>query len=256
MAFADNLYVLWEPRLVVMQSTLTVTAQLLLNSIHTFGDVAGLDFVFHMFFLIKYSKSLEEGSFRGRSADFLWMLLIGQRLLGFCTLQAHKEKMQVNQPFTDLQPLLTVLWLCRRSSAHLLCAFCQYPVSWVVSHLHDGKSHRLLPPALAQQACQQIQRRSHLSSRQQVAWHAGVCLGTTASVCHPQLLGHLHIHSTLSSLGAAGLQCGPAQLACGGLDGDACRYPAAPFINASHATLVHWLTSSHALLTAHCAQLL
>ncbi len=39
---------------------------------------AGLDFVFHMFFLVKYSKSLEEGSFRGRSADFLWMLLFGK----------------------------------------------------------------------------------------------------------------------------------------------------------------------------------
>ena len=39
---------------------------------------AGLDFVFHMFFLVKYSKSLEEGSFRGRSADFLWMLLLGE----------------------------------------------------------------------------------------------------------------------------------------------------------------------------------
>ena len=30
-----------------------------------------------MFFLVKYSKSLEEGSFRGRSADFMWMLLFG-----------------------------------------------------------------------------------------------------------------------------------------------------------------------------------
>ncbi len=40
--------------------------------------VLGLDFVFHMFFLVKYSKSLEEGSFRGRSADFLWMLLFGK----------------------------------------------------------------------------------------------------------------------------------------------------------------------------------
>ncbi|GFH12347.1 derlin, partial [Haematococcus lacustris] len=40
-----------------------------------------IDFVFHMFFLLKYSKSLEEGSFRGRSADFLWMLLLGAGLL-------------------------------------------------------------------------------------------------------------------------------------------------------------------------------
>ncbi|KAG1670280.1 hypothetical protein FOA52_003630 [Chlamydomonas sp. UWO 241] len=41
-----------------------------------FGNF-GVDFVFHMFFLLRYSKSLEEGSFRGRSADYLWMLLLG-----------------------------------------------------------------------------------------------------------------------------------------------------------------------------------
>lgn len=45
-----------------------------------FGNL-GLDFVFHMFFLVKYCKSLEEGSFRNRSADFLWMLLFGGSLL-------------------------------------------------------------------------------------------------------------------------------------------------------------------------------
>ena len=38
---------------------------------------AGLDFVFHMYFLVKYCRSLEEGSFRSRSADFFWMLAIG-----------------------------------------------------------------------------------------------------------------------------------------------------------------------------------
>ena len=45
-----------------------------------FGNL-GLDFFFHMFFLVKYSKSLEEGSFRNRPADFLWMLLFGGALL-------------------------------------------------------------------------------------------------------------------------------------------------------------------------------
>ncbi len=45
------------------------------------SSFAGLDFVFHMFFLLKYCKSLEEGSFRGRSADFLWMLMLGGALL-------------------------------------------------------------------------------------------------------------------------------------------------------------------------------
>lgn len=45
-----------------------------------FGSL-GLDFFFHMFFLVKYSKSLEEGSFRNRAADFLWMLLFGAAIL-------------------------------------------------------------------------------------------------------------------------------------------------------------------------------
>ena len=34
----------------------------------------GLDWLFHMFFLVKYASALESGSFRGRSADFAWML--------------------------------------------------------------------------------------------------------------------------------------------------------------------------------------
>lgn len=45
-----------------------------------FGSL-GLDFVFHMFFLVKYCKALEEGSFRNRSSDFLWMLVFGGTLL-------------------------------------------------------------------------------------------------------------------------------------------------------------------------------
>ena len=48
--------------------------------------------MFHIFFLVKYSKALEEGTFRGRSADFLWMLLLGalqciqSMLLVLCSL--------------------------------------------------------------------------------------------------------------------------------------------------------------------------
>ncbi|KAK9838623.1 hypothetical protein WJX74_000011 [Apatococcus lobatus] len=52
----------------------------LLTNFCFFGAL-GLDFLFHMFFLIKYSKALEEGSFRGKSADFFWMLLFGAVLL-------------------------------------------------------------------------------------------------------------------------------------------------------------------------------
>jgi Derlin-2/3 len=41
----------------------------------------GMDFLFHMFFLYRYCKLLELNTFRGRSADFVFMLLIGGILL-------------------------------------------------------------------------------------------------------------------------------------------------------------------------------
>jgi Derlin-2/3 len=46
-----------------------------------FGQEFSLDFLFHMFFLGRYARSLEEGSFRGRTADFVYMLLFGGALL-------------------------------------------------------------------------------------------------------------------------------------------------------------------------------
>lgn len=46
-----------------------------------FQCVADLDFLFHMFFLVRYCKLLEENSFRGKTADFLYMLLFGATVL-------------------------------------------------------------------------------------------------------------------------------------------------------------------------------
>lgn len=45
-----------------------------------FGNLS-LDFLFHMFFLYRYCKMLETHSFRGRTADFLYMLMFGAALL-------------------------------------------------------------------------------------------------------------------------------------------------------------------------------
>ncbi|RKP25912.1 Derlin [Syncephalis pseudoplumigaleata] len=38
-----------------------------------FGPLS-LDWFFHMYFMIRYSRMLEEGSFRNRTADYVWML--------------------------------------------------------------------------------------------------------------------------------------------------------------------------------------
>mmetsp|Transcript_13927 Transcript_13927/g.34016 ORF Transcript_13927/g.34016 Transcript_13927/m.34016 type:complete len:251 (+) Transcript_13927:299-1051(+) len=47
-----------------------------------FFGMPSLDFVFHMYFLVRYCRLLEEGpSFRGKSADFLTMVLFGASLM-------------------------------------------------------------------------------------------------------------------------------------------------------------------------------
>mmetsp|Transcript_7022 Transcript_7022/g.22809 ORF Transcript_7022/g.22809 Transcript_7022/m.22809 type:complete len:247 (-) Transcript_7022:197-937(-) len=46
-----------------------------------FFGLFSLDFVFHMYFLVRYCRLLEEGEFRGRTADFVWMLAFGAALI-------------------------------------------------------------------------------------------------------------------------------------------------------------------------------
>ena len=45
-----------------------------------FGNF-GIDFLFHLFFLYRYARPLEEGSFRRRTSDFFFMLLFGALFL-------------------------------------------------------------------------------------------------------------------------------------------------------------------------------
>ncbi|GAA6040264.1 hypothetical protein JCM8097_009394 [Rhodosporidiobolus ruineniae] len=40
-----------------------------------------LDFFFHLFFFMRYSKMLEESAFHGRRADYVWLLLVSCTLL-------------------------------------------------------------------------------------------------------------------------------------------------------------------------------
>ncbi|KAI5820003.1 Derlin [Pyronema omphalodes] len=46
----------------------------LLTTFLYFGPLS-LDFMFHLFFISRYFRNLEESSFRGRTADFAWLLL-------------------------------------------------------------------------------------------------------------------------------------------------------------------------------------
>lgn len=44
---------------------------------YLFFGVFSIDFLFHMYFLVRYSRLLEEGDFRGRTANYVLMLFFG-----------------------------------------------------------------------------------------------------------------------------------------------------------------------------------
>ncbi|CAD5177761.1 derlin-2.2-like [Musa acuminata AAA Group] len=65
-----------NPKLVLQQYEIW---RLVTNFLY-FGKM-DFDFLFHMFFLARYCKLLEDNSFRGRTADFFFMLLFGATVL-------------------------------------------------------------------------------------------------------------------------------------------------------------------------------
>jgi Derlin-2/3 len=53
----------------------------ILTNFFFFGSSFSLDWLFHMFFLVRYCRALEEGNYRNRSADFLYMIILGSLIL-------------------------------------------------------------------------------------------------------------------------------------------------------------------------------
>jgi len=50
-----------------------------------FGQLS-INFVFHIFFLARYSRMMEENHFRSRAADYAWLLFLSAIALLFCSL--------------------------------------------------------------------------------------------------------------------------------------------------------------------------
>ena len=126
-----------------------------------------------MFFLVKYSKSLEEGSFRNRSADFLWMLLFGSAILVAAAPWVNIQFLGSSLTFMMVRRVVR----CWRLQGELKAGL-------VTASASTAKLTLVWPPP---------------------ARPAGVCVGSAAPVRQPQLPGHLHVHRPLPALGAAGL---------------------------------------------------
>lgn len=52
----------------------------IITSFLYFGSFS-IDFLFHMYFVVRYCRLLEEGSFRRRTADFLFMIVYGATMM-------------------------------------------------------------------------------------------------------------------------------------------------------------------------------
>ncbi|XP_022661199.1 derlin-3-like [Varroa jacobsoni] len=79
----------------------------LLTTFMYFGSF-GFSFFFNMLFTVRYCRMLEEGSFRGRTADFVWMFLLGGACTAFVGLFVHM--LFLGQAFTTM---LVYVWARR-----------------------------------------------------------------------------------------------------------------------------------------------
>jgi Derlin-2/3 len=86
----------------------------LLTNFFFFGGNFNLNFLFHMFFLVRYSSALEEGSFRGRTADFFWMLVVGGSLMVCLT-----PFVQLNFLGESLAFMMVYVWGRRNTNVHM-----------------------------------------------------------------------------------------------------------------------------------------
>lgn len=93
----------------------------LITSFLFYGTVS-LDFIFHIYFVMRYSRLLEEGLFRGRPADFLFMMIFGGALLLLLTavFDIFSKIRFLGHP---LSFMMVYLWSRDPDNAHVRMAF-------------------------------------------------------------------------------------------------------------------------------------
>ncbi|KAJ3411639.1 Derlin-2 [Chytridiales sp. JEL 0842] len=92
----------------------------LLTSFLYFGNFS-IDFLFHMFFMVRYARMLEEGYFRGRTADFLWLFMLGAVAIVVLTPLFSRRSLAVPFLSSPLSFMLVYLW--SRQNRHIRMNF-------------------------------------------------------------------------------------------------------------------------------------
>ncbi|KAJ3095657.1 Derlin-2 [Phlyctochytrium planicorne] len=92
----------------------------LLTSFLYFGEFS-VDFLFHMFFLQRYARMLEEGSFRGRTADFFWLFLLGGT--AFVLITPLVTTKWTTMPFLSSPLTFMLVYIWSRRNPHVRMSF-------------------------------------------------------------------------------------------------------------------------------------
>jgi Derlin-2/3 len=93
----------------------------LISSFLFFGTFS-LDFLFHMYFVVRYCRLLEEGPFRGRTADFVFMIFYGAVLIliSTATIDMFTRIKFLGHPLTFM---MVYLWSRDPDNYHIRMSF-------------------------------------------------------------------------------------------------------------------------------------
>ena len=140
-----------------------------------FFMIPDLDFMFHMFFLARYCKLLEENSFRGRTADFFYMLLFGATVLTSIVIVGGNIP-YLSESFAKIIFLSNSLTFMMVSYFLLVCI----QISFVVTPFWASFTSFFFFVFFI---------------------NTGLCLEQAKPFYPHEFLGHLYFHSSLPSMG-------------------------------------------------------
>jgi len=93
----------------------------LFSSFLFFGPFS-LDFLFHMYFVVRYCRLLEEGKFRERTADLLYMIIFG--IAGMVALCIYFDNFsRIKFLGHSLSFMMVYVWARGRENAHVRMSF-------------------------------------------------------------------------------------------------------------------------------------
>eukprot|EP01120_Amphizonella_sp_Union-15-10_P014715 TRINITY_DN7236_c0_g1_i2.p1 TRINITY_DN7236_c0_g1~~TRINITY_DN7236_c0_g1_i2.p1 ORF type:complete len:242 (-),score=40.70 TRINITY_DN7236_c0_g1_i2:71-751(-) len=83
----------------------------------------GLGFIFHMVFLVRHSQLSEENSFRGRTADYLFMWIFGASILLFIDFMFWYTQIAANPLFLGPSLAFMVVYVWARRNPQVRMSF-------------------------------------------------------------------------------------------------------------------------------------